>query len=104
MGPDGSDVAQNVPPGLIVHEDSEPGLRIGSFRLKNIKKEQNQKTNKPKLGLPDPPIFRARSWGDPGSPMIAKFGQPASFATQNWPLRSISHPNRMQNWPLRSQI
>ena len=32
MGPDSSDLAENVTPGFILHADSESGLRVGGFR------------------------------------------------------------------------
>ena len=35
MGPDGSDLAQNLSPGLIFREDSESGLKMEVFRTKN---------------------------------------------------------------------
>ena len=31
MGPDSSDLAENVTPGFILHADSESGLRLGGF-------------------------------------------------------------------------
>ena len=54
MGPDSSDLAQNLPPGLIFHEDSESGLRIGSFRPKNLQKKQNQKKTNQNWGYQTP--------------------------------------------------
>ena len=41
MGPDSSDLAQNLPPGLVFHEDSESGLRMGGRRQKKVSKKNN---------------------------------------------------------------
>ena len=45
MDPDSSDLAQNLPLGLIFHENSESGLRIGGFRpKKHLKNSKIAKT------------------------------------------------------------
>ena len=36
IGPNSSDLAQNLTPGVFFHEDSESGLKMGGFRTKNL--------------------------------------------------------------------
>ena len=60
MGPDSSDLAQNLPPGLIFHEDSESGLKMGGFRGKNSDFGQKLAMELAMVGVLSPPHF----WGD----------------------------------------
>ena len=62
--PDSSDLAQNLPPGLIFHEDSESGLKMGGFRGKNSDFGQKLAMELAMVGVLSPPIFGVMGPGD----------------------------------------
>ena len=64
MGPNSSDLAQNLPPGVFFHEDSESGLRMGGFRGKNPDFDQKLALALAKMGDLIPPHLGVdRGWG-----------------------------------------
>ena len=66
MGPNSSDLAQNLTPGVIFHEDSESGLRMGGFRGKNPDFDQKLALALAMVGDLIPPIWGVMGWGDDG--------------------------------------
>ena len=77
-GPIGSDSAQNPAPGLIFHEDSESGLRMGGSRGKDHdfgeKLAIELAIDMAMVGSKSPLFFKSIRWGDgltlPHSPSL----------------------------------
>ena len=64
MGPNSSDLAQNLTPGVFFHEDSESGLRMGGFRGKNLHFSQKLAMELAMVGVLFPPILGVMGPGD----------------------------------------